>query len=281
MRGPARGALRWLLRGAAAMVIALPAVLHAEPSFWQAEIGGGVEDFSNDTTTWREADVALRARFAPRALAEGRLRQTRRRGFDDSELGAGLVLPLGADWSLGAAATLSPTHRVLARASGRFDLSRVLPGGWVLGAGLGRSLYDGEGSPPTGSSTLRLDAERYVGAWRFAAGLSRSRLDDGPSDDGWRLALDRYLGERGRVGVVLARGRELENEPALGGVLSTRVETLALVAGWPLAPDWTLTGALSRTRHSDGEVRTGVRTGDPVGNPYRRHGVRLGVQRDF
>ncbi len=269
--------MRGALLLAAGWALAAPAA--AAP--WQVELGAGVEDFSNDTTTWREADLTLRSRFAPRALAEGQLRHTRRRGFDDSEIGAGLALPLNADWGLSASATLSPTHRVLARGSGRVDLTRNFEGGWVLGAGVARSLYDGADAAPVGNSLLRVQGERYVGAWRFALGLNRSRLDGGQTDNGWLLALDRYVGEQGRIGVVAARGRELENEPALGGVLSTQVETLALVGVWPLAADWALTGALARTRHSDSQVRTGPRAGDAIGSPYRRNGVRIGVRHDF
>lgn len=270
--------MRAVLLLAAALALVAPAGAAAP---WQLELGAGVEDFSNQTASWREVDLSLRSRFAPRSLAELQLRHTRRRGFDDTEIGAGLALPLGADWGLGAAATLSPTHDVLARASGRVDLTRAFAGGWVLGAGLGRSLYDGAGAAPVGSSVLRLRGERYVGAWRFAAGLNRSRLDGGQRDSGWLLALDHYIGDVGRVGLVIARGRELENEPALGGVLSTRVETLALVGAWPLAADWSLAGSLARTRHSDSDVRTGPRAGDAVGSAYRRLGVRLGVRHDF
>lgn len=279
------------MRRATACLVALttwlaafaPAAHAQEARPWQAELGAGVERFSNQLDDWQQLDFALRHRFAPRTLAEGTLRQTRRRGFDDSELGGGFSLPLDADWTLAGAASASPTHRVLAKAGGRIDLSRALADGWVLGAGLGRSLYEGEGASGTsGSSIARLNVERYVAGWRFAAGILRSRLDGGQNDNGGLLQVDRYFAdERGRLGLIVARGRELENDPSLGGVLSTRVETLALVGAWPLDPDWTLLGALSSTRQSDAQVRTGPRAGQGVGQAYRRNGIRLGVQRDF
>lgn len=264
-----------------ATLAALP-VAAQEQRPWQAELGAGVERFSNQLDDWQQVDFALRSRFAPRSLLEGNLRQTRRRGFDDSELGAAFALPFGSGWSLGGGVNFSPTHRVLAKSGGRIDLSRELAGGWVASAGLARSLYEGEGAAgSSGNTLLRLGVERYVGAWRFAAGYNRSRLDGGEGDNGGLLQLDHYFDDRGRLGVIAAAGRELENDPSLGGVLSNRVETLALVGAWPVDADWALVGSLGVTRQSDARVRTGPRAGQGVGASYRRTGLRLGVQRDF
>lgn len=250
---------------------------------WQVEAGLGAERYDDDAAaSWRERDLALRYRYAPRTLAELTLRDTRRYGYDDSEIGLGLALPLATDWSLVARATASPRHRVLARHSGAAELSYGgFGGGWVIGAGLGRSLYDGAGDGgKSGTSTLRMNLERYVAEWRFAGGVSRSRLDGGEHDNGWRAQVDRYFGERGRLGVIVSQGRELENLPPNGAV-STRVRAMALVAAWPIDPDWTLTGALGHTRNSDSERRGGLLDGQAVGRPSQRSAVRVGVQREF
>lgn len=256
--------------------------LRAQARPWQVEAGTGAEHFTGDGPTWRQTDFALRSRFAPRSVAELNARRTSRAGLDDNEVGAGLALPLGAQWSLAVGAAFSPTHRALAESSGNVGLSRSVAGGWVFGAGLSRSLYDARasGGGTTGSTTLRLTGERYVGAWRFALGLNRSRLDGGTTDDGWVVQTDRYVGERGRIGLIYASGRELENLPP-SGVLSIKVETVALVGVWPIARDWALTGALGSTRNSDGVRRTGPNAGDPVGSSTRRNALRLGVQHDF
>lgn len=248
---------------------------------WQVEVGAGTEHADNGSDDWHQLDLALRSRFAPRSVAEVTARRTRRYGYDDSEIGFGLALPIGERWSIAAQAQASPEHRVLARLAGRVDVARSFDGGWVLGGGVARSLFDGTGSDPSGSSTLRVLGERYVGSWRLAAGLSRTRIDGGGSEGGWLLQADHYVGEAGRLGVVAARGREPENLPEVGGVVSTRVTTIGLVGTWPLGPAWSLTGALVRTRHSDGVVRSGPRAGDPVGASYRRDGVRLGLRYDF
>lgn len=258
-----------------------PAAWAQDPRPWQVEAGVGAERFSSTAPSWRQEDLALRWRFAPRALAEINARHTRRNGRDDHEIGAALALPLDERWAVNASATASPSHRVLARQSGTLGLARNLDGGWVLGASLGRSLFGGNGGSTTGSSILRLNGERYVGAWRLALGLARSRLDGGQTENGWVAQIDHYVGERGRLGFVVARGRELENVPELDGVLSTQVDTLALVAAWPLAADWTLNGALTSADNRDGLLRSGPRAGQAVGSGYRRNGIRIGVQHDF
>jgi YaiO family outer membrane protein len=289
-RPPARACVMpyFGLRCRAALLVALAATLpaarelRAQPSAWQVEAGVGAEHFTGSGPTWRQTDLALRSRFAPRSVAELNARRTHRAGLDDNEIGVGLALPLDAHWSLAAAAAVSPTHRALAQTSGSLALSRTLGGGWVLGAGLSRSLYDTResGGGTTGSSTLRLNAERYAGAWRFALGLNRSRLDGGTTDNGWVAQTDRYIGERGRIGLIYARGRELESLPP-NGVLSIRVETVALVGVWPISSGWALTGALGSTRNSDGVQRIGPDAGNPVGSSTRRNALRLGVQHDF
>ena len=270
-----------LLLGAGLLAAAGAAAQTTAP--WQVEVGAGIEHADNGSADWHQLDLALRSRFAPRSVAEISARRVRRYGFDDSEIGLGLALPLGERWSVSASAQASPEHRVLARLAGRVDVARSFDGGWVLGGGVARSLFDGAGSDPSGSSTLRLLGERYVGNWRFAAGLSRTRIDGGGggAEGGWLLQADRYFGDVGRLGVVAARGREPENLPEVGGVVSTRVTTLGLVGTWPLGGAWALTGALVRTLSSDGEVRSGPRTGDAVGSSYRRDGVRLGLRYDF
>ncbi len=274
-----RGPISLLL---AALALGAAVAAGAQERHWQVEAGIGAERYDDGaSSSWQERDLALRHRPAPRTLWELTLRDTRRYGLDDTELGLGIALPLGADWTLAARATASPDHRVLARESGAVDLSWAAGGGWVLGAGLGRSLYEGAGAAgSSGTSTLRLNVERYLGVWRFAGGVSRSRLDGGEEDGGWRAQVDRYFGDRGRLGLIVSQGRELENLPPAGAV-STRVRGVALIGAWPVGADWTLVGALGRTRNSDSQRRGGPDDGQAVGGSTQRTAVRLGVQRDF
>jgi YaiO family outer membrane protein len=256
-------------------VVGVPVVAQTLP--WQVEAGAGVDHHSNGAPDWRQADLSLRRQLAPRSVAELSLRSTRRSGLSDEELGAAVGLPLSQRWSLALAATLSPSHRVLARGSGRVELTRAFDDGWVAGASFGRRLYDDGGNSQWG-----LGLERYVAAWRMAAGVGQTRLDGGGAASSLRLQLDRYFAdERGRVGVIVASGRELEGVPATPGVsadlIDQRVRTLAVTGAWPVAADWALTAEASHVRHDDVRRRSGA----VASAPYQRSGVRLGVRHDF
>lgn len=244
---------------------------------WQIEAGVGADHLSSGAADWRQLDVSLRRQLAPRSVGELSLRSIRRSGLSDAELGAALGLPLDPRWSLALAATLSPSPKLLARGSGRVELTRALDDGWVAGASFGRRLYS-----EAGNSQWGLGLERYVAAWRLAAAVGQTRLDGGGAATSLRLQLDRYFAdERGRLGIILASGRELEGLPAAPGVsadvVDQRVRTLAITGAWPLAPAWALTAEASHVRHDDIQRRSGA----VASPPYQRNGVRLGVRHDF
>jgi YaiO family outer membrane protein len=256
---------------------AVSVAVAADPA-WQVEAGAGGDHLSNDAPNWSQFDLALRHRFAPRSLAELNLRRTRRSGLTDEELGGVVALPLGTEWSASLAAAASPSHNVLARYGGRLDVGRSFDGGWVASAVLGRRLFEADGNTLVG-----IGVERYVGVWRFAAQFGQTRLDGGAGSAGnTRLQVDHsFDAERGRVGLILAQGRELEGIPATptsaADVIDQHVASVALVGVWPLAPAWALAWDLSHVRYDDLRRRSGV----PAGAPYERSGVRLGVRHDF
>ena len=262
----------------ASLLLAGTAVAAAtDPTPWQIEAGVGADRLSSGAPGWSQFDLSLRRQYGPRSVAELSLRRTRRSGLGDEEIGAAVGLALDSHWSATLGASASPSHRVLARGSGRVELARALEGGWVASASFGRRLYR-----EAGNSQWGLGVERYVGAWRLAAALGQTRLDGGGTAANARLQLDRYFAaERGRVGLILARGRELEGLPATAlapaDAIDQRVTTLALTGVWPLAPAWALTGEASRVRHDDVQRRSGA----VAGAPYHRSGVRLGVRHDF
>lgn len=248
---------------------------------WQVEAGAGVDHLSSAAPNWRQLDLALRHRFAPRSLFELNLRRTQRSGQGDTELGGVLALPLDAAWQASLGATFSPSHEALPRQGVRIELSRSMAGGWVTSAALARRRFE-VGSAGSGTTQVGLGVERYVDAWRFAAAFGSTRLDGGGSAGSLRLQVDRsFANERGRIGLIVARGRELEGVPATllapSDVVDQRVETLAVVGVLPLADRWALTGETSHVRNSDLRRRSAL----PAGAPYQRSGVRVGVRHDF
>lgn len=258
----------------------LPALLAliagcAAAQSWQVEAGIGAEQGAAGGA-WRQQDLGLRATLAPRRSVELQLRRAERYGLADSDLAAGLAWSLGEGWAVGARVQASPEHRFLPQRGVSLELGRELGAGWVLGLGAGQTRYRGDGSVPTEVRSWRLGLERYVADWRGAVALTRSDVGGGAAT-GMRLQLDRYFGEVGRLGLIVARGQEVESLP--GGLVTSRSTTLVLLGRWPLAPRWAITGELGSTRQSRFERRPA--TSAPAPADARRHGGRIGVQHDF
>lgn len=248
---------------------------------WQFEAGAGADRLSSGAADWRQVDLALRHRYAPRSLFELALRRTQRSGVDDTEFGGLVALPLGGAWQGSLGASVSPSHEALPRVGARFELTRSFEGGWVGSAMLARRRFE-VGSIGSGSTQVGFGVERYMGVWRGAASVGSTRLDGGGSAANLRLQVDRsFADERGRIGLVVARGRELEGVPATlpapSDVVVQRVDTLAVVGALPLAGRWALTGEASHVRNSDLRRRSSL----PAGSPYQRSGARLGVRFDY
>jgi YaiO family outer membrane protein len=265
-------------RGLAAGSVLACAVAAAAPLPWQVETGASVETLDNGSPDWRQLDVAVRRRFDDGAAAEVALREVQRYGRTDRELALGGLWKLGTDATFSLRGTTAGAASFLPRQSLAVDATQRLPDGWVAGAGLVRNRFEGIDSPPTGTTLLRLGVERYAGQWRLAGALTRARLDGGASAMGWRLQADHFVGEDGRIGLLVAGGEELETDPA--GVISTQVNAIVMLARWPIAPGWALTGDAGSTRVSDIVRRVdGGSLALPGG--YRRSGVRIGVQHEF
>lgn len=243
----------------------LPALAQAQASPWQAEFGVGSEALSRGLADWQQTDLALRRRWAPRAQFELNARRTERFGLVDRELGAGLALPLAAGWDASLGLSASASHHILPRSNLTAGLQHQLGDGWVLGGTLRATHYDVDRA-----SALSLGAERYfgssaIGEWRAAASLTATRLSGLGSSGSARVQLDRYFGDRGRLGLLVSVGREIDNL-GQGALRIADVQSLVLLGRWPLGPAWALNGEIGQTR---------------LGSQYRRSGGRLGVELDF
>jgi YaiO family outer membrane protein len=237
----------------------------AAPSF-TVEAALGQESISGGREDWRSAEANLlwrdtAARGEPAANLA--LRHTERFGLEDRQVEAGGAWRFAPDWRAEAELAHSDTHRVLPewRARGRAWWLGV--GGWNLAAGGGRTLYRGAGVQ--GSSVAELQAERYVGAFRFLWAGSLTRPDGGGSAGAQQLRLDWYPNDDSRIGVLLAAGREPEAVPGQG-VVTTRVRSLVLGARWRFHPAWSASAELGA---------------HDVGDLYDRRGLRLGLAHHF
>ena len=260
-----------------AALLCLPLVAFGDEATWQVDGGVGVERLSNGSPDWRQVDLALRRRLDRGVVLEFAARQAQRYGATDHELGIGGSCPV-ENWNLSLRATTAGQAAFLPRHGISFDAARRLDGGWVANAGATRNLFSPADAPASGTTLLRLAVERYVADWRFLAGLTHGRLDGGAAANGWRLQADRFFGESGRIGMLVADGRELE--ATTGGVISTRVNSIVLLARWRIAAGWSFNADVGRT-HVDDIIRQTDTANLSLPGGYHRDGVHFGVQHEF
>lgn len=207
---------------------------------------------------WRTQRLDFTATARGRVGGYGALVDERRFGLRDHGLEAGLVLPLGAAWTLQPEAGRYPGADFVPRWYADLRLQRVFAHGWVGAASVRRSDYR-----DTRVERLALAAERYVGAWRGGYTLNLTEVD-GRTLAGHGLALDRYYGQRSVVGVRVTLGRE----EALQGtdVVASDIQGFGVSGRHWFAPRWAL--------HWDAGL---LRQGDL----YTRRGLTLGLQHAF
>ena len=221
----------WLLRSlrvarwAAGLAAALWAAgATAGPAALEAAVSS--EHLSGARSAWRSAELSGLWRDPAAWSATAALRRTERFGLIDHQLEGGGSVPLGSGWRTEAELAHSDTHRVLPQWRLRTRFWALDVGGWNLAAGLGRTLY--RNASVQGSSVAELQAERYVRDFRFAWVGSLTRLDAGGTGGAQQWRVDWYADERVSLGVLLAFGRELENQPG-SGVVASRAPTPILI----------------------------------------------------
>lgn len=245
---------------AGAMGAAAAGPLAVEASASSERLSGGRAD-------WRSVELLALWRDPADWSASGALRRTERFDLTDDQVEGTAAWRLAPRWRVETELAASTTHRVLPQWRLRSRAWLLDVGGWNLAAGVGRTLYrDGSGSAGAqGSSVAELQAERYAGDFRFAWVGSLTRLDAGGTGGAQQWRLDWYRDERLSLGLLLAFGRELENQPGTG-VVASRVRGAALTGRWRVTPEWALTGELSAQK---------------VGDLYERNGLRIGLRRQF
>lgn len=227
----------------------------------EVELGATHERLSGGRPDWRSIYLEGSHPLGERRVIYGGLRETLRFGLADTEIWAGYSHPLGREWTAVVEGSASGEHRVLPKYSALGQLTRHLPGGWGLSAGLKHSEYS-----LSGVNLLVLGAERYWGNFRAGYNLYAGRPEGATTGVAHRFALNYYYGERSTVGIALAAGREVENVGPPLGVASTDVRSLSLSGRHWFAPSWALSWDL--LAHEQGSL-------------YRREGIRLGLRHRF
>ena len=247
------------LAPAAALAQSADGVLRLRMS--EVELGASRERLSGGRPDWTGLSLEGVHRFAPRQTLYGGVRETERFGLRDTEIWAGYYHPLAPTWTALVEASASGEHRVLAKHSLFGQLSKQLPGGWGLSAGLRHSEFT-----RSGVNVLVLGAERYWGNFRAGYNLYAGRPEGAQTGVAHRFSLNYYYGEGSTVGISATAGREVENAGPPTGIITTDVRNLTLTGRYWMTPDWALSWDL--VAHEQGSL-------------YRRQGFRLGLRHRF
>ncbi len=218
-----------------------------------------VEQLSAGLGDWRSSELAALWRDPAGGSINGMLRRTERFDLTDWQTEVGAALPFAPQWRAEAEIAVSETHRVLPAWQWRGRVWREGVSGWNVALGAGRTLHSNPGLTQ-GSTLAQAQAERYLGAWRFAWTGAATRLDGAgvSSAHSWRL--DWYPNDALSIGTLLAFGRELENIPGRG-VVSSSVRGAALKANYAWTANWSLSAEASAHRQGDLYERNGLRIG--------------------
>jgi YaiO family outer membrane protein len=221
----------------------------------EVELGYGHEVLTRGPA-WSELGLAVGwgERGAPRLAVCAR--ELERFGLRDAELRAEGSVPLAEGWIAGAEASGSPEHHFTPTFGAGAWIERALGSGFVASAGVRGAAYDGDVGPVR-AGLGRLGLERYWGAlrlgWTGYLATLRGRWSASNA-----AALDLYYGERGRLGVRAAAGRELvvtgPGEPILSDVLA-----VGFTGRQGLVGEWALAWEAGLVRQGDLYTRTGAR----------------------
>jgi YaiO family outer membrane protein len=223
------------------------------------QLSVGHDSLNNGYRDWDEVQLRYSRQWERHELAEVAITQAHRFGDTDSQVEANYVRPLTPKLTASAQLSFSPSPHFLAnRAIGAGVQYEFLPA-WLLHAGLRHTSY-----PNASVNQATLMLERYAGnesvslAWRPVSAL-------GTQASGFELRGNHYYGDDSYLGLIASSGREA-TQLGDGGIALAAVRSLALVGRHRLAPAWSATYALSRTRQ---------------GSFYSRTGFSAGVQNNF
>lgn len=235
------------------------AQLDARPT-QSLEAGFGWQDLDSGQADWRTQYAEYQRSTAPEHAVFGGVQRIERFGASDFEGRAGWAHPWSDDWSFALEGSLAPGADVLPRWSGRFRLRRALGDGWGVHGGLYQAAYARDDLV-----TATGGAERYTGPWYAGLTVNASRLQGADTTWSGHARLDRYYASDGRIGLIVALGRETESIGD-GRFLTSSTRGLSLLGQHRLAPRWSVGWEL--LVHEQGDA-------------YTRKGFRAGLRHDF
>ncbi len=185
-----------------------------------AGFSAGADNLTAGRESWRHASAFIENGNTGGNIGGLRINHTRRFGLEDYQLEGFYSFRTSERLRLSIDANASPTHHVLARtgvgASLQFEAAR----GWLLHGGARVNSYDA-----TTVNQLSTGVEHYFGDWGAALTVFNSHTYSQNSQTAV-ARLSRYYGERNRVNLILASGREPTN--LAGDIVNSDVRSMTL-----------------------------------------------------
>lgn len=222
----------------------------------EIEIGAMPQRLNNGQRDWHEAYVDFSHRFGERETLYGSLRETERFGRSDTQGILGGYYPLGANLTGVLEADVSPTHKVLPKASVFGQLEFKLGSGWGIHSGVRHTEYDA-----AQVNTGNLTVERYFGNFLASYTWYESWLQGAGASPAQRVALTYFYNDENQISFALANGREAENVGPPRGVLSSSVANWAIYGRHWFTRDLALSFEAQRQRQGDLYIRQAIRLG--------------------
>jgi len=222
----------------------------------ELEIGFSYDALNNGYDGWKGVYLSGLRDFGDGKGVYGTLQRTGRFAEVDRELLGGVYTPIGGRWSAVAEASVSDTHRLLARSSVLGQLSYRLESGLGASLGLRHTRYN-DYNLDVRSATV----ERYWGNYRAAYTYTLSKLaHSGDPATSNEVRGEYYYGERNSVGLSYLSGHDVfvyqDGTPSISDTKS-----LTLSGTHWITRDWAITHQLVYHEQQDYYTRKGISIG--------------------
>ncbi len=214
---------------------------------------------SNGSPDWRETTLRITRSMGKNEVKSLALTQTNRFALDDHELSGLIATRLSPQLTASATASISPTHRVLAKNTFEGALQYEFAPAWLIHSALGRKNYN---STRVNQGLLML--EHYFSDFSASVAWKPVR-SSGVGSSSAELRLAWYYSDTDSVGLIHSTGKEVTTITP-GNVVLTDVRSTALQGRHWLSRQWVVNYGLSHTRQ---------------GSFYNRRSARLGVEYVF
>jgi len=194
----------------------------ADPRSWTLLLGAGYEDLSDGLPSWDNQFAELHFENDENSLYRVRIARDARYSDADLSFGLGAERKWTLGWFAGADLGFSGNPRYQPELAYSGHVGKALADGWVADLRYRRKEYE---TATVGSFIGTI--EKYYGPYRFAYGLSWSRLHGTSNFMNNVLTVNWYYRDEASIGITLNDGNEAESL-GNGQVLETDVRGITL-----------------------------------------------------